>query len=321
MSNVVTFYRFVAVPKPDVLCHRITSLCEKYALVGTVLIAPEGFNATLAANSRRSLEDFIVDFEADLRFKDLNYKWSSSRADNAVFHRLKVRVRPEIVSFGRTYQPSKAPGRRVDAEAWNALITSPDITLIDTRNKYETEIGGFPNALSPDTISFRDFPEFVERELDPSTHSKLALYCTGGIRCEKAFQFLSERGFEHIHQLDGGILNYLADVDAAHNLWSGECFVFDQRVALDSNLRQGSYDQCHACRRPISASDKDSEYYRFGVSCPRCINETSPEQKDGFRERERQESLAHTRGRRHVGTRQPVSTKLHLDSSEQASNT
>ena len=319
MSSVVSFYHFVAVPKPDVLRHRITSLCENHSLVGTVLIAPEGLNATLAANTRRSLEDFIADLETDLRFKDLNYKWSSSRDDNAVFHRLKVRVRPEIVSFGREYQPSKALGRRADPEAWNRLINSPDVTLIDTRNKYETEIGGFPNAISPDTVSFRDFPEFVERELDPSTHSTLAIYCTGGIRCEKAFQFLNDRGFGQIHQLDGGILNYLANVDAAHNLWSGECFVFDQRVALDSNLRQGNYDQCHACRRPISASDKRSKHYRFGVSCPRCIKETSPEQKDGFRERERQETLARGLGRRHVGARQRAATKLHMDSSEQAS--
>jgi UPF0176 protein len=156
----------------------------------------------------------------------------------------------------------------------------------------------------------------VERELDPSTDSKLALYCTGGIRCEKASQFLTEQGFDLVYQLDGGILNYLAEVDDADNLWSGECFVFDQRVALNSNLRQGTYDQCHACRRPISASDKRSKHYLFGVSCPRCINETSTKQKDGFRERERQESLARTGGHRHVGALQQVSPGLHLDSPE-----
>ena len=316
MPNVVTFYRFVVVPEPEALRHTINSLCEQHGLVGTVLIAPEGLNATLAANTRHSLEAFIVDLGTDVRFKNLNCKWSSSRADNVVFDRLKVRVRPEVVSFGREYQPSSASGPRIAPEAWNAFIDSPQVTVIDTRNKYETEIGGFPNAIPANTVSFRDFPKFVERELDPSTDSKLALYCTGGIRCEKAFQFLTEQGFDQVYQLDGGILNYLAAVDETDNLWTGECFVFDQRVALDSNLRQGTYDQCHACRRPISASDKRSKHYLFGISCHRCINETSSNQKDGFRERERQESLARTRGHRHVGALQHVSAGLHQDSSE-----
>ena len=319
MASVVTFYRFVVISEPDALRLTITSLCEQHGLVGTALIASEGLNATLAATARSDLEAFIVELGKDVRFKDLNCKWSSSTGDNAVFDRLKVRTRPEIVSFGKEYQTSCAPGPRVVAEEWNALIESPDVTVIDARNTYETEIGKFPNAVIPGTKSFRDFPDFVDRELDPSTHSKLALYCTGGIRCEKAVQFLNGRGFEHIYQLDGGILNYLANVDAAHNRWSGQCFVFDQRVALDSHLRQGSYDQCHACRRPISASDKRSKHYRFGVSCARCIDETSPEQKDGFRERERQEELARNRGRRHVGASQRVATKLLSDSSEHRS--
>ena len=316
MPSVVTFYRFVVVPDPEVLRQTIHSLCEHHGLLGTVLVAPEGLNATLAANERHSLEAFIVDLGTDVRFKNLNCKWSSSRADNVVFDRLKVRVRPEVVSFGREYQPSSASGPRIAPEAWNAFIDSPQVTVIDTRNKYESEIGGFPNAIPANTVSFRDFPKFVERELDPSTDSKLALYCTGGIRCEKAFQFLTEQGFDQVYQLDGGILNYLAAVDETDNLWTGECFVFDQRVALDSNLRQGTYDQCHACRRPISASDKRSKHYLFGISCHRCINETSSNQKDGFRERERQESLARTRGHRHVGALQHVSAGLHQDSSE-----
>ena len=316
MTSVVTFYRFIVVPQPESLRQTINSLCEHHGLVGTVLIAPEGLNATLAANTRHSLEAFIVDLGTDVRFKNLNCKWSSSRADNVVFDRLKVRVRPEVVSFGREYQPSSASGPRIAPGAWNAFIHSPQVTVIDTRNKYETEIGGFPNAIPANTVSFRDFPKFVERELDPSTDSKLALYCTGGIRCEKAFQFLTGQEFDQVYQLDGGILNYLAEVDDADNLWSGECFVFDQRVALDSNLRQGTYDQCHACRRPISASDKRSKHYLFGISCPRCINETSTKQKDGFRERERQESLARTGGHRHVDALQQVSPGLHLDSPE-----
>ena len=316
MPSVVTFYRFVAVPQPESLRQTINSLCEQHGLVGTVLIAPEGLNATLAANTHHSLEAFIVDLGTDVRFKNLNCKWSSSRADNVVFDRLKVRVRPEVVSFGREYQPSSALGPRIAPGAWNAFIDSPQVTVIDTRNKYETEIGGFPNAIPANTVSFRDFPKFVERELDPSTDSKLALYCTGGIRCEKAFQFLTEQGFDEVYQLDGGILNYLAVVEDADNRWSGECFVFDQRVALDSNLRQGTYDQCHACRRPISASDKRSKHYLFGISCPRCVNETNTKQKDGFRERERQESLARAKGQRHVGALQRVPRGVHLDSSE-----
>ena len=316
MPSVVTFYRFVVIPDPEVLRQTIHSLCEHHGLLGTVLVAPEGLNATLAANARHSLEAFIVDLGSDARFKNLSCKWSSSRAGKVVFDRLKVRVRPEVVSFGREYQPSSASGPRIAPEAWNAFIDTPQVTVIDTRNKYETEIGGFPNAIPANTTSFRDFPKFVERELDPSTNSKLALYCTGGIRCEKAFQFLTEQGFDEVYQLDGGILNYLAVVEDADNRWSGECFVFDQRVALDSNLRQGTYDQCHACRRPISASDKRSKHYLFGISCPRCVNETNTKQKDGFRERERQESLARAKGQRHVGALQRVPRGVHLDSSE-----
>ena len=308
MASVVTFYRFVVVPDPKTLCHTVNALCNKHGLVGTVLVAHEGLNATLAANTHSDLEAFIADLSADVRFKDLNCKWSSSRGDNAVFDRLKVRERPEVVSFGQEYQTSRATGRRVDVGAWNAFVASPDVALIDARNEYETEIGGFPNAIPANTASFRDFPEFVERELDPSIHSKLALYCTGGIRCEKASQLLSEQGFRQVYQLDGGILKYLSDVANAENLWTGECFVFDQRVTLDGNLSQGTYDQCHACRRPISAADKCSDHYRFGVSCPRCVNETSPKQKNGFHERKRQESLARARGRRHVGARQELSS-------------
>ena len=184
---------------------------------------------------------------------------------------------------------------------WNALISDPDVTLIDTRNEYEYEIGTFKNAVNPHTDSFREFPKYTEENLDPEKHKKVAMFCTGGIRCEKSTAFLKEKGFEEVYHLKGGILKYLEDVPKESSLWEGECFVFDDRVAVNHDLEKGKYDQCHACRFPITEEEKQDERYIQGVSCPRCYDSTSEEQKARYAEREKQMRLAEERGEAHIG--------------------
>ena len=309
MGTVVTFYRFTPIDDPPTLRAAVEAACRSRGIVGTVLIAHEGINATLSHPHRQPLTDLVGEITQDDRFTGLEVKWSTSNGDNPVFNRLKVRVRPEIVNFGGPIDPCKPRGENVDAETWNNLLENPNVVVVDTRNDYESEVGTFPGALLANTTTFREFTDFVDTNLDPATTPRLAMFCTGGIRCEKASQHMLERGFEQVYQLDGGILNYLANVDAAANAWSGECFVFDQRVTLTRDLEQGSYDQCHACRRPVSDADKRSPQYEAGVSCPRCCDSTTTAQRAGFAERKRQEDIAHSRGRRHVGARQGTGSR------------
>lgn len=206
--------------------------------------------------------------------------------------------------------PNKVVGTYVDSEHWNELISDPETLLIDTRNEYEYGIGTFENALNPHTESFRDFPAFVDNTLDPSKHKKVAMFCTGGIRCEKASAFMKQRGFENVFHLKGGILKYLEKVDPEQSRWNGECFVFDDRVAVDQSLQKGQYDQCHACRHPITDQDKLSAHYIAGVSCPRCFDSLSEQQKTRFAEREKQVQLAKQRGEVHIGSdSRPIAEK------------
>jgi UPF0176 protein len=197
--------------------------------------------------------------------------------------------------------PRFTVGHYVSPGDWNTLISDPEVLLIDTRNRYETAIGAFSNAVIPQTGSFREFPDYVERNLDPAQHKKIAMYCTGGIRCEKASSYLLSRGFNEVYHLQGGILKYLETVPAADSLWQGECFVFDQRVAVNHALEEGSYGQCHACRHPLSAQDRKSPLYRPGVSCPQCAGMRSETQAQGDAERYRQVQLAARQRRRHLG--------------------
>ncbi len=192
-------------------------------------------------------------------------------------------------------------GQYVEPADWNALISDPTVTLIDTRNDYESAIGSFENARIPNTQSFRDFPEYVEQNLDPSQHRKVAMFCTGGIRCEKSTAYLRQQGFDEVYHLKGGILNYLKQVPQSESLWQGECFVFDNRVSVNHALEKGSYDQCHACRRPITEEDKESLNYQPGVSCPACYEDKNDTQRSRFREREKQVRLAEDRGENHIG--------------------
>jgi UPF0176 protein len=300
--NVATFYRFVRIDDPSALAARLRALAVDLELLGTILLAHEGINATLAG-SERALRRFVEQLETDERFAKLAVRHSHADADNPVFFRMKVRLRAELIAMHcDDVDPARRTGQHVDAAAWNRLLDDPDVTVIDARNRYEIELGTFARAIDPGTESFREFPAFAD-QLDPTRHKRIAMFCTGGIRCEKASAYMLERGFETVYQLDGGILNYLdacRDTGAA-NRFTGECFVFDQRVSVADDLTQGGYASCHACRHALTEADTLSPDYVVDVSCPYCIGRQSDRQRAAFAERARQARLAAARGQRHVG--------------------
>ncbi|MGE0622157.1 MAG: rhodanese-related sulfurtransferase [Pseudomonadales bacterium] len=304
MSQVMTFHRFAPLAGLEALRADLENRAGQMALKGTILLAEEGINGTLAGD-RQALEAFADVLRAVDGFEAMPFKFSHANAGNPVFYRLKVRIKAEIVALGQPgVNPAKRTGTHVDAAAWNALLDDPEVLLIDTRNHYEVGIGTFPGAVDPGTRSFKQFPDYVA-SLDPASHRKVAMFCTGGIRCEKASAFMLEQGFEAVYQLDGGILRYLETVAAGENRWQGECFVFDQRVSVDDALGEGVYRQCFACRQPLTPEDADSPAYVPGVSCPHCIDSLSDEQRASFEERQRQVRLAEARGELHVGKRMP----------------
>ncbi len=229
----------------------------------------------------------------------------TSYAGDMPFYRMKVRLKKEIVTLGvPNIDPNEKVGIRVAPEDWNALISDPDVVLIDTRNGYEYDIGTFRGAIDPATDTFREFPEYVSKNLDPAKHKKVAMFCTGGIRCEKATSFMLEQGFEEVYHLQGGILKYLEKIPAEKSLWEGECFVFDQRVAVGHGLALGEYDQCHACRYPVSPQDKASPKYQEGISCPHCFDSLTEDKRVSAAERQKQVELALKRGTAHIGSPQ-----------------
>ena len=299
--TVATFYKFVRLDGLTDLQSRIAGLAESLRLKGTVLLAEEGINATLSG-ARDGLEAFAGKLEQDARFTGVPVKYSAAALDNPVFYRLKVRIKPEILSFGREgVDVAGHAGEPVDARRWNELLDDPDVTVIDVRNRYEIGLGAFPGAIAPDIEHFRDFPGFARARLDPEETSRVAMYCTGGIRCEKASAWLLNAGCREVYQLDGGILRYLETAPAEENRWQGECFVFDQRVSVDAALGQGTYRQCFACRAPLSASDLASPHYRQGVHCPHCFDHLTGARRESLEERQRQVELAEARGSRHIG--------------------
>ena len=297
---VCTFYKFVRLQELPELQARVQRAGETLDLRGTVLLADEGINGTLAG-TLDALQSFIGELTLHPAFADLPVKFSTAATDNEVFYRLKVRLKREIVALGLpSVDPSLRTGEHVSAQQWNELLDDPDVLVIDTRNRYECDVGSFPGAIQPDTRSFREFPAFVAANLDPARHRAVAMFCTGGIRCEKASAYMLDQGFEHVYQLDGGILKYFETVAAADNRWQGECFVFDQRVSVNDNLTEGEFAQCFACRRPLSAADQQHPDYEVGVCCPSCLGERSERDRAGFRERQRQIVLAEQRGEKHI---------------------
>jgi UPF0176 protein len=298
-KEVATFYRYVGLTDPASLAGLLERWAREQGLKGTVLVAAEGLNGTLAG-SGSGLRRWLDELRADPRFDDLAVRFSSAAEANPVFLRLKVRVKDEIVALRRPdLDPGHRTGQHVDAATWNRLLDDPQVTVIDTRNSYEIAVGTFPRALDPGTRSFREFPDFVST-LAAEDHPRVAMFCTGGVRCEKASAYLLEAGFSEVYQLDGGILNYL-DKAGDDNRFDGECFVFDQRVSVTDRLDQGDYVQCHACRRALSNEDLSSPDYREGVSCGYCHDQLSEQQRAGFAERRRQVELAEQRGELHVG--------------------
>ena len=296
---VAALYRFAALPDFVALKDPLYQLMIEHEVRGTLLLAKEGINGTIAG-SRQGIDRILDWLKSDPRFANLEAK--ESYVDTPPFYRTKVKLKKEIVTMGvEGIDPKDIVGTYVEPADWNALIADPEVLVLDTRNKYEVDIGSFENAINPETDSFRELPAYVEKHLDPVKHKKVAMFCTGGIRCEKSTAFLKRQGFNEVYHLKGGILKYLEEVPETESKWRGECFVFDNRVTVNHQLEKGQYDQCHACRRPITEDDKQSPHYKKGVSCHHCYQSHSVQQRQRYQERERQIELAKRRGEAHMG--------------------
>jgi UPF0176 protein len=298
--KVASFYRFFDLDDVPGFRDELQGHCDGKGLLGTVLVAAEGINGSLAGAEQAILDIFDwIEQRLGLE-RRIEARWTDS--DEAPFRRMRVRIKKEIVTLGRPdILPHEKTGEYVTPEMWNELIEDPNVLVIDTRNHYEVEVGTFPRAIDPQTDSFRQFPDFARKLAETSKDKPLAMFCTGGIRCEKATALMLELGFEEVYHLQGGILNYLTEMPDDENRWEGECFVFDTRVAVDRDLAEGGYVQCHACRRPLSSQDLASTDYREGVSCPHCIDELDEERAERLEERRKQVALAAERGDAHIG--------------------
>lgn len=308
---VAALYKFAPMADCEAIRDDLERQCRAHGVKGTLLLAGEGINGTIAG-SDEAIAGIVAFIRALPGCADLDVKYS--RAGSLPFHRMKVRVKREIVTMGEPdIDPLAGAGRYVSPQDWNALIGDPETIVIDTRNDYEVAIGSFAGAIDPETATFRDFPAWFRAERDrligDGATPKIAMFCTGGIRCEKSTAFLRSEGIDEVYHLQGGILKYLETVPPEHSLWQGECFVFDQRVSVGHGLSPGTHALCHACRRPVSAEDRASALYVEGVSCPGCHPERSDAQRAGYAERHRQEGLAQSRGQAHVG----ATLKRHRD--------
>ena len=296
---VAALYRFVKLERPAALRRPLLAVMRDAGVKGTLLLAEEGINGTIAG-PREGIDRVLAWLRADPRLAGLTHKESS--AERMPFLRTKVRLKREIVTLGVDgIDPTHTVGTYIKPRDWNALIRDPDVTVIDTRNDYEVELGSFENAINPHTDSFRAFPDFVKQHLDPTRHKKVAMFCTGGIRCEKSTAYLKQLGFGEVYHLEGGILKYLEEVPPESSTWNGECFVFDERVSVGHGLAVGDYTLCYACRRPVSPEDRQSEKYIKGVSCPACHDTLTDEQRERFMQRQKQVELAKQRGQVHIG--------------------
>ncbi|MDD9901754.1 MAG: rhodanese-related sulfurtransferase [Alphaproteobacteria bacterium] len=296
---VAALYQFAPLENLKAMQAHLQDICDKNDICGTLLLAHEGINGTIAG-SREGIDALKAALLSYPALDNLEYK--ESFADRQPFHRTKVRIKKEIVTIGiDTVDPCKTVGTYLSPEEWNAVISDPDTIVIDTRNDYEIDIGTFKNSVNPKTETFREFPAWVEKHLHNQKHKKVAMFCTGGIRCEKASSYMKQAGFEEVYHLKGGILKYLEDTPPAKSLWDGACFVFDQRVAVSHGLALTDYTLCASCRCPVSAEDRKSAKYTEGVCCPACANTITDDRKTRSAERQKQVLLAEARGEKHIG--------------------
>ena len=299
MYTVAALYHFSQFEDPARLKDELTLVCKSNGVIGTLIVAEEGINGTIAG-TRDGIDAVIAHVRGLPGCADL--EWKESTASVKPFPRLKVRLKREIVTMGQPgVDPKARVGHYVDPKDWNDLIAQDDVAVIDTRNDFEVAIGTFEGAIDPETTSFRDFPEWWEKNRLQFEGKRIAMFCTGGIRCEKSTNYLLGQGVEDVFHLKGGILKYLEDVAPEESTWKGECFVFDGRVSVGHGLKEGAYELCHACRRPLLPSDKDHPRYEAGVSCHQCADETTDWDKERFRERQKQIALARERGEAHIG--------------------
>jgi UPF0176 protein len=296
---VCALYKFVTLEKFQDLRQPLLKVMEYNKIRGTLLLASEGINGTVASN-RQGIDSLLAWLEKDARLGNIVVKESFETSNP--FNRIKVKLKKEIVTMGiEGIDPKQVVGTYVKPKDWNALISDPDVVLVDTRNAYEVKVGTFEGALNPNTTNFREFPQYVRDNLDPKANKKVAMFCTGGIRCEKSTAYLKEQGFDEVYHLEGGILKYLEEVPEADTMWQGECFVFDNRVTVNHQLEKGEYDQCHACRLPITKEEQTSEKYLEGISCPHCFDTHTLDQRQRYEERQRQMELSKERGEAHIG--------------------
>jgi len=296
---VAAIYKFVKLTDYAAMREPLQAKCDALGITGTLLLATEGINGTIAG-TRTSIEGILAYLRSDPRLADLEHK--ESTADHPPFYRMKVKLKKEIVTMGVPgVDPTQMVGQYVKPEQWNDLISDPDVLLIDTRNDYEVDVGTFKGAVDPRITTFREFPEYVKKNFAPDQQPRVAMFCTGGIRCEKASAYMLQQGFPEVYHLQGGILKYLENVPEAESLWQGECFVFDQRVSVGQGLTQGHYELCYGCTHPITAAEKASPKYQEGVSCPKCYDSLTPEKRAAALERQKQIELAKQRGEKHLG--------------------
>jgi len=303
IQTIATFYKFADLPEYENWKTKLEQAGLENNIAGTIILAPEGINATISG-LKESIDIFINFICKDIRFADITPRITEST--RSAFYRLRIITRPEIVTLGDpSVNPNKTVGKYVEPEDWNALIQDPDVQVIDTRNDYEVSIGTFKGAENPNTQIFSEWPDFVEKNLQTKKKQKIAMFCTGGIRCEKASSQLLENGFDEVYHLKGGILNYLDKIPVEKSQWDGECFIFDNRVSVVHGLKGGQAKLCFGCRWPIAEDDLNSPKYEPGVSCPHCYDSLDDKKKLGLRERNRQVNLAKERNLAHLGFQMP----------------
>ena len=308
MFKVAALYKFSQIDNPLEVQIYLKKILKNLSIYGTILVGNEGINGTIASRDKKNLNKALMYLKNLKGFKDLDIKFSNSK--KKPFIRLKIKLKQEIVTIGdKSIDPTKNVGEYVNPEDWNSLIEEENILLIDTRNDYEYSIGSFKDSINPNTQKFRDFPEWLKGQnftQEDKNSKKVAMFCTGGIRCEKASSLMKNEGFKKVYHLKGGILKYFESVSKENSLWDGECFVFDDRVSVKHDLSVGDYDMCHGCRMPITETDKTSQKYIRGVSCPNCYDQTTEEQKSRYMSRQKQVDLAKQRNQKHIGPKEEV---------------